>query len=63
MKNCPKMIDAGRREFLSGAGLAAASVAAATVVPSSAESAPASARVECVQIGGIRGELKSPTAL
>jgi arsenite oxidase small subunit len=40
------MVDAGRRKFLSGAGLAAAGVAAATVVPSRAESAPALARVD-----------------
>jgi arsenite oxidase small subunit len=46
MTSCPKMVDAGRRKFLSGAGLAAASMAAATVVPSPAESAPAPARVE-----------------
>ena len=46
MTSCPKMIDAGRRKFLSGAGLAAAGMAAATVVPSPAESVPAPARVE-----------------
>ena len=46
MTSCPKMVDAGRRKFLSGAGLAAAGMAAATVVPSPAESAPAPARVE-----------------
>ena len=46
MKSCPKMVDAGRRRFLSGAGMAAAGMAAATVVPSPGESAPASARVE-----------------
>jgi arsenite oxidase small subunit len=46
MKSCPKMIDSGRRRFLSGAGFAAAGAAAATVVASSAESAPAPARVD-----------------
>ena len=46
MTSCPKMVDAGRRKFLTGAGLAAAGMAAATVVPSPAESAPAPARVE-----------------
>jgi arsenite oxidase small subunit len=46
MKSCPNMIDAGRRRFLSGAGIAAAGAAAASVVPSSAESAPAPARVD-----------------
>jgi arsenite oxidase small subunit len=34
MTSCPKMVDSGRRKFLSGAGLAAAGMAAATVVPS-----------------------------
>jgi arsenite oxidase small subunit len=46
MTNCPKRVDVGRRKFLSGAGLAAAGMAATTVVPRSAESAPAPARVE-----------------
>jgi arsenite oxidase small subunit len=46
MKNCPKMIDAGRRVFLSGAGFAAAGAAAATVMPSTAQSALAPARVD-----------------
>ena len=34
VKRCQMMVDAGRRKFLSGAGLAAAGAAAATVVPS-----------------------------
>jgi arsenite oxidase small subunit len=46
MKSCPKMIDSGRRRFLSGASFAAAGAAVATVVPSSAQSAPAPARVD-----------------
>jgi len=46
MKSCQKMVDAGRRQFLTGAGYAAAGAAAATVVPSPARSAPASARVD-----------------
>ena len=46
MKSCPTMIDAGRRKFLSGAGFGTAGVAAATVMPSFAESAPAPARVD-----------------
>lgn len=46
MKSCPKMIDAGRRRFLSGAGFAAAGAAAAAVVPSCAEGAPSPARVD-----------------
>jgi hypothetical protein len=40
MRSCTKMIDTGRRKFLSGAGLAAAGVAAATVVPTPAERRP-----------------------
>ena len=46
MNRCNAMVDAGRRKFLGGAGLAAAGVAAATVVPSPTESAPAPARVD-----------------
>jgi arsenite oxidase small subunit len=44
MQGCPKIVDAARRKFLTGAGLAAAA-AASTVVPSPAESAPSPARV------------------
>ena len=33
MKTCPRMVDVGRRKFLTGAGIAAAGAAAATVVP------------------------------
>jgi arsenite oxidase small subunit len=44
MEGCPKIVDAARRKFLTGAGLVAAG-AAATVVPSPAESAPSPARV------------------
>lgn len=46
MKSCPKLVDVGRRKFLSGAGIAAAGAAAAAVVPSPTESAPAPARVD-----------------
>lgn len=46
MRSCDKIVDAGRRKFLSGAGFAAAGVAAASVVPGVAEAAPASARVD-----------------
>lgn len=46
MKSCPKMIDTGRRKFLSGTGFAAAGAAAATLIPSTAESVPAHARVD-----------------
>lgn len=44
MKSCPKMVDAGRRHFMTGAGFAAAGAVAASVAPSKA--APAPARVE-----------------
>ena len=41
MKTCPRMVDLGRRKFLTGAGVAAAGAAAATVVPQRAEAAAA----------------------
>lgn len=44
MPSCPKIVDAGRRKFLAGAGFAAASVAGATALP--AKAAPAAARVD-----------------
>ena len=46
MPSCPKQVDFARRKFLTGAGFAAAGAAAATMVPSPAETAPASARVD-----------------
>jgi arsenite oxidase small subunit len=46
MRACPKMVDAGRRKFLSGAGIAAAGAAAAAVTPPAAKAAPAQARVD-----------------
>jgi arsenite oxidase small subunit len=45
MQGCPRIVDAARRKFLTGAGVAAAGAAAATVAPSAAESAPSPARV------------------
>ncbi len=45
MESCPKMIDVGRRKFLSGAGLAAAGAAAAIAAPQ-AKAAPGAARVD-----------------
>ena len=45
-KRCPKMVDAGRRQFLRGTGYAAAGVAAAPYISRQAHAAPASARVE-----------------
>jgi arsenite oxidase small subunit len=46
MKKCDAMVDAGRRKFLTGAGVAAAGAAASTVMISQAAAAPAPARVE-----------------
>jgi arsenite oxidase small subunit len=46
MKRCERMVDVGRRKFLTGAGIAAAGVAAATVVVPEAKAAPGAARVD-----------------
>ncbi len=46
MKSCRAMVDAGRRKFLTGAGVTAAGAAAATVMVSRAAAVPAPARVE-----------------
>lgn len=46
-QHCDRMVDVGRRKFMSGAGLAAAGVAVSSVVPGSqAKAAPAAARVD-----------------
>lgn len=45
-KRCPKMVDAGRRQFLRGTGYAAAGVAAAPYISRQAQASPGSARVE-----------------
>jgi len=45
MKRCQTMVDVGRRKFLSGASMAAAGVAAATVPIPQANAAPPAARV------------------
>ncbi len=45
MNRCPRMIDAGRRKFLTGAGIAAAGVAAAQISTPQAKAATAAARV------------------
>jgi arsenite oxidase small subunit len=39
MQRCEKLVDVGRRQFLRGAGFAAAGMAAATVVPAEAKAA------------------------
>jgi arsenite oxidase small subunit len=46
MSHCDKMVDAGRRRFLGGAGFAAAGAAAVAMVPAQAKAAPAAARVD-----------------
>lgn len=46
MSRCDRMVDAGRRRFMSGAGLAAAGVAITSIAPATAKAAPAAARVE-----------------
>ena len=45
MKRCQTLVDVGRRKFLSGASMAAAGVAAATMAMPQAKAAPAAARV------------------
>ena len=45
MNRCDNLVDAGRRRFLSGAGVAAAGAAATTMLPAGAEAAPSTARV------------------
>ncbi|WP_322518229.1 arsenate reductase (azurin) small subunit [Rhodopseudomonas palustris] len=45
MKRCNNQVDAGRRRFLSGASLAAAGAAVTTMLPTEANAAPTSARI------------------
>lgn len=46
MKRCENLVDAGRRQFLTGAGVMTAGVAAASVLPSEAKAAPSAALVK-----------------
>jgi len=46
MSRCNRMVDVGRRRFISGAGLAAASVAVTSITPAPTQAAPAGARVD-----------------
>ena len=46
MSHCDRMVDAGRRKFLSGAGLAAAGAAVSTLAPNPAKASPPAARVD-----------------
>lgn len=45
MKRCPSLVDAGRRSFLTGAGLATAGAAVASVLPAQAKATPSVALV------------------
>jgi arsenite oxidase small subunit len=45
MESCKKLVDAGRRKFLTGAGVAAAGVAVAALPTDQAKAAPPAARV------------------
>ena len=45
MSRCDRMVDVGRRKFMSGAGLAAAGVAVTSIVPTTSKAAPPAARV------------------
>lgn len=45
MSHCDRMVDAGRRKFLGGAGFAAAGAAVSTIVPNQAKAAAPAARV------------------
>jgi arsenite oxidase small subunit len=46
MDRCDRLVDAGRRKFLTGAGVAAAGAAAVSVLPCEAAAAPGNARVD-----------------
>lgn len=46
MNRCQRMVDAGRRKFLTGAGFAAAGVAASQIPMSQAQAGPPPARVD-----------------
>ena len=46
MSRCDRMVDVGRRKFMSGAGLAAAGVAVTSIAPTPAKAAPPAARVD-----------------
>lgn len=46
MSRCDRMVDVGRRKFMSGAGLAAAGAAVTSMVPAPAKATPAAARVD-----------------
>ncbi len=46
MSRCDRMVDVGRRRFMSGAGLAAAGVAVTSITPLPAQAATGAARVD-----------------
>jgi len=45
MSRCDRMVDVGRRKFMSGAGLAAAGAAVTSIIPTPTKAAPPAARV------------------
>jgi arsenite oxidase small subunit len=45
-KRCNRLVDAGRRQFLQGGAVAAASAAASTVLPTAANATPANAQLD-----------------
>ena len=46
MSRCDRMVDVGRRRFMSGAGLAAAGAAVTSIIPTPTKAAPPAARVD-----------------
>lgn len=56
MNRCDRLVDVGRRKFLSGAGMTVATAATATFVAPKAKAAPAQARVDYPsnKLGNIR---------
>jgi arsenite oxidase small subunit len=66
VKRCDKLIDVGRRQFLAGAGVAAAGAAAASVISKSAKAAQDQARVQYPsnRLGNVRDlKLNEPVAV
>ena len=63
MNRCDRKVDIGRRWFLSGAGVAAAGAAAATVIPQRADASPPLARLSypANRLANV-GDLKPNTA-
>lgn len=64
MKRCDNLIDAGRRQFLRGAGVMTAGAAAVSVLPTESKAAPSAALVKYPinRLGNVK-ELKANTPL